>query len=149
MLLCYGILFTLPNLLWKNFDKGKIRKIIRKIHEEKKKQEKKQENSSAAKYFVDCLGYNKTYIWEYVFCEFLNYSFVLVTFWSMDFFLSGQFQSYGWNYFNYRRMKQPGNENNNPMDQIFPKVTKCEFNKFGPSGQVRIKDFSVSLKFFF
>ena len=52
----------------------------------------------------------------------------------MDFFLGGEFTTYGFETVSMTEMKNT--ERDDPMARVFPKVTKCTFHKFGPSGTV-------------
>ena len=52
----------------------------------------------------------------------------------MDFFLGGEFTSYGMDVVAMTELEPDQRED--PMSRVFPKVTKCTFHKFGPSGTV-------------
>lgn len=52
----------------------------------------------------------------------------------MDFFLGGEFLQYGTDVWAMTEMAPE--LRNDPMDKVFPKMTKCTFHKFGPSGTV-------------
>jgi hypothetical protein len=50
----------------------------------------------------------------------------------MDWFLGGQFSFYG-----FTTLTSP---DVNPMNQVFPKLTKCQYYLYGPSGSVQNRD---------
>ena len=52
----------------------------------------------------------------------------------MDFFLGGEFTSYGMDVVAMTELAPDQRED--PMSRVFPKVTKCTFHRFGPSGTV-------------
>ena len=52
----------------------------------------------------------------------------------MDFFLDGEFTTYGLDVVSMTEMAVE--KRDDPMARLFPKVTKCTFHKFGPSGTV-------------
>ena len=52
----------------------------------------------------------------------------------IDFFLGGEFTTYGLDVVSMTERKN--SERDDPMARLFPKITKCTFNKFGPSGTV-------------
>lgn len=56
----------------------------------------------------------------------------------MDYFLGGQFLTYGMDVLNIS--EESFNERVDPMSKVFPKLTKCTFNKYGPSGTVEMTD---------
>lgn len=53
----------------------------------------------------------------------------------MDFFLDGEFTTYGSDVVRFTEMEPE--ERVDPMSRVFPKVTKCTFHKYGPSGTVQ------------
>ena len=56
----------------------------------------------------------------------------------MDFFLDGEFTTYGLDVVSMTEMA--AEKRDDPMARLFPKVTKCTFHKFGPSGTVQNYD---------
>merc|ERR1712088_1028642 len=52
----------------------------------------------------------------------------------MDYFLGGEFTSYGLDVVRMTELEPEQRED--PMSRVFPKMTKCTFHKFGPSGTV-------------
>jgi len=56
----------------------------------------------------------------------------------MDFFLGGEFTTYGTDVIAMTQMAPE--EREDPMARVFPKMTKCTFHKFGPSGTVEVID---------
>jgi hypothetical protein len=61
----------------------------------------------------------------------------------MDFFLGGEFSKYGTEVLAMTE-KEP-EDRVDPMARVFPKVTKCTFHKFGPSGTVEVSGVSSSI----
>ena len=56
----------------------------------------------------------------------------------MDVFFGGQFSRYGLEAL--ALTERPLEDRVDPMNRVFPKVTKCTFHKYGPSGTVENKD---------
>lgn len=52
-------------------------------------------------------------------------------------FLGGTFLTYGIEVFKYRQNRNYQFNQSNPMETIFPRLTKCDFNKYGPSGTIQ------------
>lgn len=52
-------------------------------------------------------------------------------------FLGGTFLTYGIEVFKYRRDHDYKFNQSNPMETIFPRLAKCDFNKYGPSGTIQ------------
>jgi len=88
----------------------------------------------AAAYYVQSRNYNLVYSTGYIICEFLNLVIVVLNWHFTNAFLSQQFTTYGSNVLkDYRRDED---HKLNPMDVVFPKVAKCDFHKYGPSGSL-------------
>eukprot|EP00091_Calanus_sinicus_P001487 TRINITY_DN11475_c0_g1_i1.p1 TRINITY_DN11475_c0_g1~~TRINITY_DN11475_c0_g1_i1.p1 ORF type:complete len:207 (+),score=53.67 TRINITY_DN11475_c0_g1_i1:49-621(+) len=75
----------------------------------------------------------KIFIAEIIY--FLN---VLGNIYFIDVFLGGEFRTYGLQVASM--MEEDPEDRVDPMSRIFPRVTKCTFNKFGPSGSIQRRD---------
>lgn len=53
----------------------------------------------------------------------------------MDWFITGKFSVYGIAYATYKMYRLA-----NPMNEVFPKITKCTYFKIGPSGTEESRD---------
>lgn len=79
-----------------------------------------------------CRQRHAGYVRVFIFCEFLN---LVNIFWQivfLDYFLYGEFTKYGWNVLKFT--ETDSRQRDDPMNIVFPKVTKCTFNYFGSSG---------------
>jgi len=56
----------------------------------------------------------------------------------MDLFLGGEFRTYGLQVASI--MQEDPEDRRDPMARVFPRVTKCTFKKFGPSGSLQTHD---------
>uniref|UniRef100_A0A1B6FA42 Innexin n=1 Tax=Cuerna arida TaxID=1464854 RepID=A0A1B6FA42_9HEMI len=133
-LLCYT-----PGFLWKIFEGGLMNTLVMGLNlgicSEKEKDAKKKA----------ILGYLKRYIHNhnlyairYWFCELLCFINIIGQLYLMDRFFDGEFLTYGWKVLN---MSSDNQENRmDPMVYIFPRMTKCTFHKFGPSGSIQLHD---------
>lgn len=80
------------------------------------------------------LGSFNNYAFRFLLCEALNLLNVLAQIKLTDSFLQGEFLAYGWN------MLFSGQFDVSPTGRVFPKLAKCTFNRFGPSGDVQSYD---------
>merc|ERR1711863_223193 len=71
-------------------------------------------------------------------CEVVNFINVICQIYFIDYFLDYEFSSYGSDVLNYTGLEHE--DRPDPMTKVFPKVTKCTFHKYGPSGTVEKKD---------
>ena len=86
-------------------------------------------------YFCEDRHNHNFYAVRFFFCEFLNLVNVVGQLFFMDFFLGGEFSTYGAEVLSMTNLEQE--DRTDPMSRVFPKVTKCTFHKFGPSGTVQ------------
>jgi len=142
--------FYLTHVLWRVFDGQRVKTICElevaptfKItmkekgfvpeDETDKKQHQKAINKAAV-YFVGHISYNRAYSVVFILCEILNFVMVLLNFWFTNYYLSNAFHNYGPRALGFLN-GDPDSEDN-PMNEVFPKVAKCDFHKYGPSGNI-------------
>jgi len=80
----------------------------------------------------------RRYFWSYMFCELLNLINVIGQIFFTDKFLGGMFLDYGGGAFEAAN-KDP-EERDDPLNRVFPKVAKCTFQKYGPTGTIEKYD---------
>ena len=81
--------------------------------------------------------YSSYYV-KYHICEWLNLANVLFQLVFMDIFLGGLFSEYGVNVWHVSNLDPE--DRGDPMNLVFPKVAKCTFRRFGPSGTLQVYD---------
>ena len=54
----------------------------------------------------------------------------------------GQFSYYGWDFYKFYISNEESeiHERVNPLEKVFPKVTKCTFKRFGPTASIETND---------
>ncbi|XP_045771795.1 innexin inx2-like [Maniola jurtina] len=147
VLLAQAAMFYTPRYLWKMWEGGRLKgladklagPLVSKIWAEHKRAE-----------LVSYLTYtnlytHNMYALRYAFCEILNLVNVVGQIFLLDVFLGGAFRNYGAAVAAFTHVpKVPKNfldfEAVNPMDLYFPKLTKCWFRSYGPSGTMQLKD---------
>jgi len=80
-------------------------------------------------------GLNQFYALSYIFCELLNLGILLGNMYYTNYFLGGEFRIYGKEVF--QLLLEDPNVRNDPMNYVFPKETICDFNIYGPSGNIQ------------
>jgi len=130
-----AILFYIPRYLWKTWEGGRIKMLVQDMNVPIMSAETK---SDRIKILVDYFSTNRNnhrfYAFKFFFCEILNFFNVLGQIYFMDFFLGGEFTTYGTDVLAMTEWRPE--EREDPMARVFPKMTKCTFHKFGPSGTV-------------
>jgi len=140
VLFLQGMLFYLPHWFWKQFEDGKIRKLTEGYRgvNLRSNEECKRHCNVLASYLEKTLRTSGCLAFVYVVCELLNAVNAVGNIFFIDFFLGGAFFTYGLRVFHLIDMDQV--QRNDPMIQIFPRMTKCTFYKFGYSGTVETHD---------
>lgn len=140
MLFFQGILFYVPHWMWKQWEEGKVRMISEGMRGAlvENKQERQARASRLVQYIVDTLHLHNSYAAGYFFCEALNFVNVVGNIFFVDTFLGGAFLTYGTDVVKFSNMNQE--QRSDPMIQVFPRITKCTFHKFGASGTIQKLD---------
>ena len=89
----------------------------------------------AANTFKGYMYFNNFYTGAYVLCEVLNFVIVVTNIFLTDSFLGNEFTQYGVEVLSFINADDPETRID-PMNRVFPKVTKCDFRKIGPSGNI-------------
>lgn len=86
--------------------------------------------------FLNRIHLNRPWAYYLGLCEVLNFINVLLQIYLTDWFLGGAFLGLG------QMLANRGSEEGQvePLDIVFPKVTKCIFHKYGPSGTIQNHD---------
>uniref|UniRef100_A0A0V0GBJ4 Innexin n=1 Tax=Triatoma dimidiata TaxID=72491 RepID=A0A0V0GBJ4_TRIDM len=131
-----AILFYIPRYLWKTWEGGRIKMLVLDLNCPVISEDCKEDRKKLlVDYFASNLHTQNFYAIRFFICEFLNFVNVLAQIYFMDFFLDGEFTTYGSDVVRFTEMEPE--EREDPMARVFPKVTKCTFYKYGPSGTVQ------------
>lgn len=134
-------MFYAPRLLWKTAEGGVMKLLtvgLTDITAFMDKTTRQDGVELIAKYYNLRHARRGTYFMKFVTCEVLNFANVIGQIYLTDMFLGNQFTKFGRDVFSVSE----GDLNNrsDPMNQVFPKVTKCFFQKYGPSGTIQKHD---------
>lgn len=139
MLFLQGIMFYIPHIIFKYFENGKIEGILeglnRWILDGETRHSKEKE---LAEYVVETQGTHKGWCLKLLFASSLYLINVIGQIFFTDCFLGYEFSTYGVNAASFLEAK-PENRID-PMSRIFPRMTKCTFKKYGPSGSIQNHD---------
>lgn len=139
VLFLQAILFYLPRYFWKVCEGGKIKNIVLDLNSYIMTQEKKDENRRVlVEYLVENMGNHKFYAFSYFLCEVANFINVVGQMYLMDAFLGGTFSSYGHRVIQFTEWDY--SVRYDPMIEVFPRLAKCTFHRYGSSGDVQRHD---------
>jgi len=150
VLIAQGLCFLAPYHLWKKWEGGKTGETIpaqlnHQVSDKRMPCFATNQNLISKAQVQEAVASMKERILEdsangkyshllkkFAFCETLNFLNVVMQIFFIDVFLGGVFTTYGRDVF-WMSQEDP-DRRMDPMDRVFPKVGKCTFNKFGPSG---------------
>lgn len=130
-------IFYLPIWLWGVLDKGLFREMLcqlDKVHLD----DITPNIQSSAQYFAKSLRTHRLYALSFLACEILALGIAVGNLFFTNAFLGGEFFGFGLDALRY--LGQSPSDPNNPLNYVFPKVTKCTWHKFGPSGTIQKYD---------
>ncbi|KRT84566.1 Innexin [Oryctes borbonicus] len=150
VLFAQAIMFYLPHIIWKGIEGGTLKRLADGLHNgiisetdsvdygdchimSKKERESRLEVIRGFIRNKEIL--NKSWSYYLIFCEHINFFNVIFQAFLIDRFLGGQFFSLG-----NHIIEHGVTADVTILDHVFPKVTKCTFHKFGPSGSMQSHD---------
>ncbi|XP_046744117.1 innexin inx3 [Diprion similis] len=141
MLFFQGVLFYVPHWMWKQWEEGKVKNISEGIRGAlvENKDERLVRTNRLVQYLYETLHLHNSYAAGYFFCEALNFVNVVGNIFFIDTFLGGAFLTFGTEVISFSNLDQE--KRRDPMIEVFPRVTKCDFHKFGPSGSLQKLDY--------
>ncbi|XP_035222703.1 innexin inx2-like [Stegodyphus dumicola] len=139
VLFLQAIFFYIPRYLWKTWEGGTIKTLVMGLNSPILKPDEKELNKNLLLgYLKTHLRYHSTYVTCFTFCEILNFINVIGQIYLIDTFLGGEFSRYGVEVLKFTDIDQE--YRTDPMVKVFPRMTKCTFHRYGPSGDVQRYD---------
>jgi len=136
-----GVMFYIPHYLWKTFEDKKLDKITNGLRSKSINvtDDALRDNcDKLVKYLWETRGMHNMYAVKYFVCDVLNFVNVVGQMYFLNFFLGGVFMTYGTDVLNF--INEEDSERTDPMMTVFPRITKCTFHKYGPSGTIQKHD---------
>jgi len=132
-----AMMFYLPRIIWKHTEGGLMKNLVGDLTNPLmpyKEEERVSQVKFIRKYFNDDLRTHGGYAINFFLCEILTFINVIGQIFFTDRFLGYQFTTYGLDVIKMTTL-EPENRTD-PMNVVFPKVTKCTFHMYGPSGTI-------------
>ncbi|XP_032666519.1 innexin inx7 [Odontomachus brunneus] len=147
-----ALLFYMPHYFWRRMEGGRLKMLVSGLHmasialneteiqvsDNVKVPSKNQRDEKIQQIrigFLNRLHLNRPWAYGLTFCEVMNFANVIMQIYLTDWFLGGAFLGLG------QSVAEPVlKDETDPLDIVFPKVTKCIFHKFGPSGSIQKHD---------
>ncbi|AIK25637.1 Vinx1 [Hyposoter didymator ichnovirus] len=138
VLFLQAVTFYLPRLIWKSWEGGRIQMLADGLTDSLQSKDCMRENMKAlVNYFSMQLHSHNSYAYKYFVCELMYFTNSIMQIHCMNCFFGEDFRYYGINVLFYQQL---GRDAVNPMERVFPTMTKCTYEKYGPSGSVENKD---------
>jgi len=126
-----------PHFLWKHWEGGLLKLLLQNfsaVSLETDAESTKGKRHVIANYITRNVKTHNLYVYKFIFCEFLNLVNIVGQMYLMDVFFNGHFTSYGSDILHISNMD--AEKRVDPMAKVFPKMAKCTFHKYGPSGTI-------------
>jgi len=137
-----AIMFYAPHWIWKQLEGGRLEKIIsglnNRIYDTTQKEAKVYDLAVYMQIRMKDTKEHEIWALKFFICECLNFINVVCQIFITDSFLGGEFSTYGTEVFNFVNMES--SDRVDPMSRVFPKMTKCNFYKYGGSGTLETID---------
>lgn len=131
-----AVLFYTPHYLWKSWEGNRIKMLVGNLNESVLINEYKIEQKNIIiNYLKENRQQHNFYAFRFFICEVLNFINIFVQIFFVNFFLGNEFTTYGIDVLKFSELDTELRFD--PMSRIFPKVTKCSFSTYGPSGSVQ------------
>ncbi|XP_053634752.1 innexin inx3 [Cherax quadricarinatus] len=134
-----GCLFYLPHLMWKASEGKTADTLLQGLQFNSMDDDREVKRNNIVKYLQSSWGRNGRYFSVYIICETLNFINVIGQMFLLDTFFGGVFMTYGTQVLKYM-VEDEDDGMHDPLITTFPRVTKCDFYKYGPSGSVERRD---------
>ncbi|CAL1291426.1 unnamed protein product [Larinioides sclopetarius] len=136
VLLLQAALFYIPRFTWRSWEGGRLKHLLQQQLNKPVLGhcERKQCCEQLVRYFRANMRHHSSYAFKYLICEVMNLANVIGQIYFVDYFLGGEFTTYGIEVLHFT--VRPQENRTDPMVRIFPRLTKCLFHRYGPSGDV-------------
>lgn len=133
-----AVIYYFPIWLWHTFDRGFFEAIICHLDKVHITDDVSRNIVSSVKFFGSSLSTHRGYAVRFLLCECLAFVVSIGNLFFTNTFLGGEFFKFGPSALKY--LGTNSTDPNNPLNEIFPKVAKCTWHKFGASGTIQTFD---------
>ena len=114
-----------PRYLWKVSESGRVNMLVQDMNVPMVDKDQKEDRKKVlVDYFLEDRHNHELYAYTFFACEFLNFVNVLLQLLFMNFFLGGEFTTYGSDVISMTNLEQE--QRSDPLSRVFPKVTQFD-----------------------
>ena len=140
LLFAQSLSFFIPRLLHHLFQDARVQCVLAELHNIFPYRETRDDKyGDISLYFKDWYNNQNWWAFTLVMCDALNVIIVLLNIFLVDWYLGYNFFLYGPRSIQYL-CTSLANRGSDPFDVLFPKMTKCTLNTYGPSGTIQEHD---------
>jgi len=140
VLIIQAVMFYIPEYVWKSKENSQINSLILKLKIKPVNELSFVQQKIILQELFDTLLTSENFLTNFIFCE-IYYIFNLVLqFWFTDILLGGSFRNLGWNWYAYANSDRQIDISYDPLVKVFPRLAKCGFTSYGPSGSLQTQD---------
>ncbi|ULM71648.1 viral innexin 5 [Diadegma fenestrale ichnovirus] len=138
VLFVQAVLYYIPRLVWKSWEGGRIKMLTGGLADPVLSKDCIRENTKPlVDYFTVQLHSHNCYAFKFFVCEVLYLANTVMQICCMNSFFGKDFTYYG---INVAFHQQLGGNSVNLMESVFPTMTTCVYEKYGPSGTLESRD---------
>lgn len=139
MLFLQAVMFYVPHYIWKIWEEGRLKNLMLGLDSLiMTEEEKDRKLETLVKYMMSHFRSHNLWFTKYVICEMLNFTNVVWQIFFTDIFLGKEFTRFGIEAMSHITANEE--DRTDPLTVVFPRVTKCTWHMFGPSGTVQKYD---------
>ncbi|KAK7079095.1 hypothetical protein SK128_007330 [Halocaridina rubra] len=138
VLFIQGCIFYFPHLIWKSYEGKQLDLLLQDLNKGLFDEDAEKKKKNIVSYLKESWGLNTHYVSVYYICEALNLCSVVAQMLIMNKFLGGLFMDYGIKVLSLINANDA--ERHDPLITTFPRLTKCDFMRYGPTGTVVTED---------
>lgn len=139
VLFLQGVMFYLPHYIWKTLEARKLDKITSGLRGRTLSIDQRRDQCEIlVKFIRETFHMNRMYVATYFICDILNFVNVVGQMYFINTFLGGVFLAYGTDVIYWS--EADAEARTDPLVEVFPRITKCTFHKYGPSGTIEQHD---------
>jgi hypothetical protein len=152
VLFLQALMFYVPHCYWRTREGGRMKTLVKGLEHAylsltkndlklecgviiPSRKKARQKIMVIRKAFIQRKHINSSWARDFVFSEVISAVVLVVQIYITDVFLGGAFLTLGPDALNTDDTSEVG-----PLEIVFPKVTKCNFRKYGPSGSLQLHD---------
>lgn len=134
-------MFYLPRYFWKKFEGGRMMFCTKGMADpQTDEKEMKNRVGTLVDNYKRFKNKNNRYATKFLFFEVTNLMNAAAQMFLMDKFMGGRFFDYGLRLLAYFNFDGDQTLLVDPMDEVFPKMTKCDFHYHSSAGQINLSD---------